>query len=219
MTTYNATMRALRTALEARLASEEYRWGPEAIKGMRNVTRGRRSQQNFFSTKFRVGEPVTNDGKAVQEFPFLTFEAFDYGLEDGQPGDVRVYCAPLPEARQALEQALLGGPYEGCCFIRFDVSRAEGSSHAPGGQNLNEDAFIGALAQEWQQLHELLNPGPENDGSEEEGECGEEGCDATTRVYEDPDPDGDEPYIWEEPKFCGRCGKPIPIDVAGEVVS
>ena len=218
MSTYNALLRQIRAALEAKLATD-FDWQPEAIKGMRNVTRGRRSQQNFFTTKFKVGEPVTNDGKAVPEFPFLTVEAFDYPQEDSQPGDVRVYCAPLPEARQMLEQALAGGPYEGCCFIRFDVSRAEGSSHAPGGQNLSEEAFVDALAQEWSQLHALMHPedGEIDDGSDEEQTCPD--CGITSRMYFDSDPDDPENEIeWKEPRHCAGCGKPIPIEVAGEAV-
>ena len=215
MSNYNATLRAIRSALEAKLRASDPPWTDEALKGMRNVTKGRRSRQSFHNLRFAVGEPIQRDGEAVQELPFLVFEAFDFPQSDGQPGDVRIYCAPLPEARQQLEQALLGGPYEGAACLRFDINRSADAQHAPGGQNLTELAFIEALADEWQELHDLYDPPEEEaDGEDEEREC--QSCGATTRTFE-PDDEDEDADAWLQPTFCGRCGQQFPV--VAEVVS
>lgn len=220
MTTYNALLRQIRTAVEARLRESDSPWSDEAIKGTREARRGHRSSQRFFDIVLDSGKPIMRDGKPMEELPFVVYDAFDYPTADGQPGDVRIYCAPLPEARQMLEQALGGGPYESAIFLRITISLTETGSQMPGRQGLTESAFIGAIADEWKELHSLLHPEDEeiDDGSDDQQRCPD--CETTTRVFDDEDPeDDDSEMIFKEPHFCGGCGKAIPIEVEGQVVS
>jgi hypothetical protein len=207
MSNYNALLRSIRLQVEASLI-QNFAWQPEAIKGMRDVTRGRRSRQTFFNLRFEVGQPIQRDDKEAPELPFVVYECFDFPTEGGQPGDVRIYCAPLPQARQGLEQAFAGGPYEGAIYLRFDLSRGA-EAHAPGGQNLTEAAFIAALAHEWSDLNALLNP-PEadDDGSDEERRC--PACRHTTRIFHDDPEDPEGSDEWVQPTYCGHCGQAIP---------
>lgn len=210
MSNHSALLRQIRTQVETSLA-QNFSWQPEAIKGMKDVTRGRRSRQTFFNLRFEVGHEIQRDGEAVQELPFVVYEAFDFPTEGGQPGDVRIYCAPLPAAKHGLEQALAGGPYEGACYLRFDISRAP-DFQAPGGQNLTEGAFVAALAYEWTALNAILNPQDEqgeDDGSDEERKCPD--CAFTTRTFHDDPEEPEEADEWIQPTYCGNCGIKIPF--------
>lgn len=207
---HNALLRQICAQVEAALV-KDFAWQHDAIKGMKDVTRGRRSRQTFFNLRFEVGQLIQRDGQEVPELPFVVYECFDFPTEGGQPGDVRVYCAPLSQAKQGLEQAFAGGPYEGAVYMRLDISRAP-DFQAPGGQNLTEGAFIASLAREWSDLDGLLNPqsyAEEDGGSDEERKC--DRCGHTTRTFHDDPEEPEEADEWTRPVYCGNCGSQFPI--------
>jgi hypothetical protein len=191
----------------------DYEWEQGAIDGMRGVERGRRSRLGWFDLRFVIGETIKNAGEETTELPWFVFDGFEFPLDGAQPGDVRMYCAPVPEGRAELEKMLLGGPYEGCPFIVFTLSRVQ--THSPAAMHLSEEAFVKALAHEWSELHSFLNP-DEDDAEDDGGESEEKGCECggTTRLWRTDD-EGDDVYL--APVYCASCGKSLPIDVPAEV--
>lgn len=165
------------------------------------------------------GHAMPAEGKA-DWFVLAGFETSPYDVDEQGPdylfGDVRMYVM-APGDILAPARGLLGADLP---IIGFAVYRLR----ANGGFTMDpmpEESLVEALAEECRRVMAAVGAGG-GGGSDDEGdgndrECSE--CHADTRAWTDPDPGNDEAdKQLAVPKFCGNCGREIPIEVKAEVV-
>ena len=127
---------------------------------------------------------------------YVAFDAFEGDaydpLNDHSPGDVRIYCMPVPEMSGSL-------PY-----IRIKMSRQN-----PSGSRflLTEKGFVDEIAAEWAGIATRIE---ENSAGGDEVDDGVQ-CDSCQRFTvvseEDDGTDKEDP----PPTYCGHCGARLPV--------
>jgi hypothetical protein len=161
---------------------------------------GKPTRLAYGESVFEIGEPWDGIDGAMFALDFFEGEG-DNRLGRYRDGDARVYLVAIAEARDHFAQAGASS----YLVITLGETRSTRRFY-------DEQTFVDMLAREWVAISHALKAPFLDDEDEQDTECE---CGAETRVWE-PDDEG-ELVQADGAKFCGSCGRQIPI--VAEVMS